>query len=414
MTQTPGPAETYVIVVGAGAVGQAVVAKLRAAGISDFLILDEAHAGEVISSVFDDDSDTWTLRTAAGGVFHGHVVIAVRPPPSVPWIPEFAGRNDFRGVSFHAAQWEPDFDPTGKRVAVIGADATAGYHIPRLTESASVTVFAHPPRRIVPELPLPSTRAKRWLRRHIRPAAKSAGRAPALVRSAISIITPSSIRTSDGVDHGADAIIYGTGFAISDRISDTALIGAGELTIRQAWDDGMEPYFGVALRGFPNYFFIGGPDFGAQARYVVECVGLMKHTAGTRIEVRRSSQQVFNERAYLQPAQPQRVASAFDLSSSTRQDDETYDGAATLTIAGTQHPVRVRLTGHLDPIDGHYHWQGTVFGSPSQPLPDEALKQARTATLTVGERSAHTRIVERTPWGTHSVTGVGAPPYALS
>ena len=39
----------------------------------------------------------------------------------------------------------------------------------------------------------------------------------------------------------------------------------------------------------------------------------------------------------------------------------TYDGAATLTLAGACHPVRVRLAGHLDPIDGQYHWQGTVL-----------------------------------------------------
>ena len=87
------------------------------------------------------------------------------------------------------------------------------------------------------------------------------------------------------------------------------------------------------------------------------------------------------------------------------------DGVATLTIAGTCHPVRVRLAGHLDPIDGHYHWQGTVFSSPAQPLPAETLKRERTVTVTVGERSAPARIIEQTPWGTHSVAGVGAPPY---
>jgi Domain of unknown function (DUF4873) len=139
----------------------------------------------------------------------------------------------------------------------------------------------------------------------------------------------------------------------------------------------------------------------------------MEHTASTRIEVRRSSQQVFNERSYVSAAQPHRVVSAFDMSSGARGDDETYDGAATLTIAGVEHPVRVRLAGHLDPIDGHYHWQGTVFGSSSLPVPDEALKQARTATLTVGARSAPARVIEQTPWGTHTVAGVGAPPYTL-
>jgi Domain of unknown function (DUF4873) len=141
-------------------------------------------------------------------------------------------------------------------------------------------------------------------------------------------------------------------------------------------------------------------------------VRLMKHTASTRIEVLRSSQQVFNERVHVEPAQPFPVLSAFDLSSGAA-DDETYDGVATLTIAGTCHPVRVRLSGHLDPIDGHYHWQGTVFSSPAQPLPLEALKQSRTVTVTVGERSAPARVIERTPWGTHSVAGVGTPPYGL-
>jgi cation diffusion facilitator CzcD-associated flavoprotein CzcO len=425
VTQTPGLAGIcpHIAVIGADAAGQSARAALLAAGVTDIVMLDKAAGPardghllpgrEVRSARFDGDTDTWLLTTAGDEVFQARVVIAAYRPAQMPWIPNIFGRNDFRGVSFHAAQWQPDFDPAGKRVAVIGADATAGHHIPQLVDSAaSVTVFAHPPRRIVPELPLPMTRAKRWLRRHIRPAANN-GPAPALVGSAIGAITPSSIRTTDGVDHAVDAIIYGTGFAVPDRISDQTLVGAGGLTIRQLWADGMEPYFGVALHGLPNYFFVNGPDVDAQASYVAKCVSLMEQTAGTRIEVRRSSQQVFNERSNVSAAQPHRVVSAFDLSSSARGDDETYDGAATLTIAGIEHPVRVRLAGHLDPIDGHYHWQGTVFGSSSRPLPDEALKQARTATLTVGARSAPARVIEQTPWGTHTVAGVGAPPYAL-
>ena len=400
-----------VTIVGAGDGGRGARAALQAAGVTDVVMLDE----EVLSSRFDDDTDTWLLTTAGHETLRARVVIAAHPPAQVPWLPDIAGANSFRGVSFHAARWLPDFDPAGKRVAVIGADATAAHFIPQLIDSASVTVFAHPPRRIVHELPLPATRAKRWLRRHIGPAAHDKP-APVLVGSAISMITPSGIRTTDGSgyeEHGADAIIYGTGFAIPDHTSDTTLVGAGGLAIRQLWGDGMEPYFGVALRGLPNYFFVGGPDAGAQARYVAECVGVMGRTGSTRIEVRRSSQRVFNERVYVRPAQPRRVVSAFELSSVAGGEDRTYDGAATLTIAGTEHPVRVRLAGRLDPIDGHYHWQGTVFSSSPRPLTDEALKQARDATLTVGPHSAPARIVERTPWGTHTVAGVGAPPYAL-
>jgi cation diffusion facilitator CzcD-associated flavoprotein CzcO len=399
---------TRIVVVGAGARGRCAATELLAAGITDIVTLDDGR--EVVSSLFDDDAHTWELRTTSGETFRAAVVIAAHRPAYVPWIPELAGHKEFRGTSFHAAQWDRKFDPGGKRIAVIGTDATAGHYIGQLTASAaSVTVFAHPPRRIIDELPLPTTRVKRWLRRHARPTSRGGRPRPALVRSAVSAITPSGIRTRDGVDHRADAIIYGTGFAIPDRTPDTTLIGAGGLTIRQAWDDGMEPFLGVAIHGFPNYFFITAPDTAAQARYVAECVRLMKDTASTRIEVLRSSQQVFNQRAHVEPAQPFGVLSAFDLSSGAA-DDETYDGVATLTIAGTCHPVRVRLTGHLDPIDGHYHWQGTVFSSPAQPLPAEALK-ARTVTVTVGERSAPARIIEQTPWGTHSVAGVGAPPY---
>ncbi len=391
------------IVIGAGAAGQRAGAELLAAGITDFMILDKP-GHEVVAEVFDDDTDTWTLQTAGGETFRAGVVVAARRPISVPWTPELPGRTDFRGISFHAARWDTDFDPVGKRIAVIGADATAGHYIGQLSQSAaSVAVFALPPRRVVPEIAMRITLAKRWLLRHARRAAGD--EQPALVGSAIDAVTPTGIRTSDGVDHHVDAIIYGTGFATPDAV----LVGAGGLTIQQAWQDGMEPFLGVAVHGFPNYFFITGPDIAAQARYVVACLRLMKQTESTRIEVRRSTQQVFNERIYLKPAQPHPVTSAFDLSASSSR--EIYDGAATLTIAGTGHPVRVRLAGHIDPIDGHYHWQGTVFTSLAQPLPDDALKQARAATLTVGERSAPARIVEQTPWGTHGVAGVGAPPY---
>ncbi|CQD02666.1 putative monooxygenase [Mycobacterium europaeum] len=382
---------------------------LLAAGVTDFTVLDGPAAD--LRSRFDDSTDTWQLTTAGGEGLRARAVVAAGRPPFVPWLPDIAGRDDFRGESFHAAAWPLDFDPTGQRVAVVGTDANAGHHLGRLIgAAASVTVFAHAPRRVITEIPLWSTRAKRWLRRRIaptteRPSATVAG-------SSIEAVTASGIRTRDGVDHHVDAIVYGTGFSVPDEPADGTLVGAGGVTIRQAWQDGMEPFYGVAVRGFPNYFFLTGPDTEAQARYIAECLRLMDRTASGRIEVRASSLRVFNERARLTTDQAPPVVSAFDLSSAAPERDDTYDGAATLEIAGGTHPVRVRLTGHLDPIDGRYHWQGTLFGSPSRPLPDETLRQTRTATLTVGRRTATARIVERTPWGTHSVAGVGAPPYA--
>lgn len=398
-------------VVVVGAINAA--AELAAAEVTDVLKLDAAR---VIASVFDEASATWSLHAATGELVRAHVVIAAREALLSPWVPELAGRDQFRGVSFAAARWDAGFDPAGKRIALVGADSVAGHHIGRLAGAASVTVFAHAPRRTVPELPIPSTRARRWLYRRLRPGATHRESGPVLVGSAIDTLTAFGVRTRDGVDHPADAVVYGTGFTPADPGAG-ATVGVGGVTLRHGWTDGTEPYFGVAMHGFPNYFVLGGSsaeETGAQARYVAECVRLLADSGATRIEVRRSSQQVFNERVYVRAVQPQPVSRAFDLSNgSPREGRESYDGAATLMLAGTPHPVRVRLGGRLDPIDGRYHWQGTVFGSPSEPLPDHALSRAQTAILTVGDRSAPARITEQTPWGTHSIVGVGAPPYPL-
>ncbi|ORB15925.1 DUF4873 domain-containing protein [Mycobacterium noviomagense] len=367
-------------------------------------------ANEVVSSVFDDDSDTWRVTTSGGEVHRAHVVITYSRL-FVPWFPNTLGPNEFRGVWFHSAAPDHDFDPAGKRVAVVGADSTAGREIDRLVASgASVKVFAYPPRRFIPILLGPTARAKRWLRRHAEPMQRAAApRRPELVRSAIDTVTSEGIRTCDGEHHDVDAIIYGTGFCLADHVADDTLVGAAGMTIRQAWRDGMEPYLGVAVHRFPNYFVITGPDDAAQLRYITRCLKWMTRRASTRIEVRHSTQQVFNERVHLRPPKQHRPTSACELSSSAGVEDDTYDGPATLSIAGSSRQVRVRLTGYVEPIDGQYHWQGTLFDN----LPTDLLKQARAVTLSVGKRSAPARIIEETPQGTHTIAGVGPPPFTL-
>ncbi len=60
--------------------------ELLAAGIHDFMIFDR----EVVSSVFDDDTDTWTLATEDGETCRGRVVVACESP-FVPLVPDLAG-----------------------------------------------------------------------------------------------------------------------------------------------------------------------------------------------------------------------------------------------------------------------------------------------------------------------------------
>ncbi len=83
--------------------------------------------------------------------------------------------------------------------------------------------------------------------------------------------------------------------------------------------------------------------------------------------------------------------------------EDLYDGPA--TIDGRE--VRVRLAGHLDPIDGQYHWRGTVFESLDE-LPRGPV------TVAVGERSATARVTERSQQGGYAVSGAGLPPFPLT
>lgn len=86
---------------------------------------------------------------------------------------------------------------------------------------------------------------------------------------------------------------------------------------------------------------------------------------------------------------------------------EVYDGVAAVRMHEEDHGVRVRLTGHFDPIDGRYHWRGMVFDLASD------MRLPQTVHISIGDRTAEGQLTEVTPWGTHCVAGVGAPPYPL-
>ncbi|MFM9034538.1 MAG: DUF4873 domain-containing protein [Mycobacterium sp.] len=153
----------------------------------------------------------------------------------------------------------------------------------------------------------------------------------------------------------------------------------------------------LAVHGVPNYFRIPGPDVRRQSRYVTRCLRLIERSGAARIEARST----------ILPSRWRPLASRFYLSGSEPGPDDLYDGPATLTVAGLAVAGRVRLSGHLDAVDGRYHWQGTVFGT----LPGDARGRATGVTVTVRDRTAAARVVEETPWGTHMIAGVGDPPF---
>lgn len=175
-----------------------------------------------------------------------------------------------------------------------------------------------------------------------------------------------------------------------------------ELTARTLIGTAASTDDAVARHGVPNRFQVPGPHTRRQARYVARLIDALRRSGASRIESR-------SPRLRVHRLLPTRGISRFYLTGSLGVDDETYDGPAVLTHNGEEYPTRVRLTGHFDPIDGQYHWQGMFFTD----LPGGSVTGSKVS-IRIGEHTAQGRVAERTPWGTLTVIGAaGYPPFPL-
>ncbi|HEX6866696.1 MAG TPA: NAD(P)/FAD-dependent oxidoreductase [Caulobacteraceae bacterium] len=84
----------------------------------------------------------------------------------------------------------------------------------------------------------------------------------AVVTDGVAEVRARSIVDTAGVEHPADAIIYGTGFDVTDSLANLPVTGKDGLRLKQAWKDGARGYFGITVSGFPNFFIMLGPNTG--------------------------------------------------------------------------------------------------------------------------------------------------------
>ncbi|KAF9635020.1 hypothetical protein BFW01_g5915 [Lasiodiplodia theobromae] len=86
-------------------------------------------------------------------------------------------------------------------------------------------------------------------------------RVVALGETPIERFTPEGIRTSDGVVHGLDVVVFATGFdAIEGSYTRFPIRGREGKLLMEHWGDGAKSYLGVSCPGFPNLFFVNGPQ----------------------------------------------------------------------------------------------------------------------------------------------------------
>lgn len=114
----------------------------------------------VTSMAFDQAQGIWIVQTEGGAVFHARTVMMASGPLSNFSLPKLDGLAQFKGKKIHSAQWDHDYDLTGKRVAVIGTGASGIQIIPELVKQAEfVKVFQRTPAWVVPR---PDFRTPEW------------------------------------------------------------------------------------------------------------------------------------------------------------------------------------------------------------------------------------------------------------
>ncbi|MHA3701775.1 flavin-containing monooxygenase [Jatrophihabitans sp. YIM 134969] len=119
-----------------------------------------------------------------------------------------------------------------------------------------------------------------------------------LVTDPIREVRPHSIVTADGTEREIDVLIVATGFFVTDNPTAQLVHGVDGVSLAEFWDEhGMSAYKGVTVPGFPNMFYLLGPNTGlghssmvqmaeAHANYTVDAVRTMDRHGLASVELR--------------------------------------------------------------------------------------------------------------------------------
>jgi cation diffusion facilitator CzcD-associated flavoprotein CzcO len=126
-----------------------------------------------------------------------------------------------------------------------------------------------------------------------------------VVTEPIAEITETGVRTADGTERELDTIVLATGFRVFNNEGFGALQGRGGRSLLEAWEGSPRAYLGTAVAGFPNLFFLVGPNSAggynsiiftseSHINYVASCVREMERANVATVEVRPEVYEAFN------------------------------------------------------------------------------------------------------------------------
>ncbi|MCA9738345.1 MAG: NAD(P)/FAD-dependent oxidoreductase, partial [Gemmatimonadetes bacterium] len=136
---------------------------------------------------------------------------------------------------------------------------------------------------------------------------------PALARPNVEVVTDRltevrehSVVTADGREREVDAILFATGFQTMDMTSPVRFVGVDGVSLDERWKEGPQGYYGVAVTGYPNLFFIIGPNsrvannsivfmIEAQVGHILRLLDHMDARGARVLEVEPEAQSAYND-----------------------------------------------------------------------------------------------------------------------
>jgi cation diffusion facilitator CzcD-associated flavoprotein CzcO len=130
-----------------------------------------------------------------------------------------------------------------------------------------------------------------------------------LVPSAVTEVRPEGVIGADGVLREVDTLIFATGFHVTDVPFAQFIRGRDGARLDEVWQGSPQAYRGASVPGFPNLFWIIGPNTGlghnsmvfmieAHINYLMDALETMERSGVAEVEVRRDAYQAYN--AHLQ------------------------------------------------------------------------------------------------------------------
>jgi cation diffusion facilitator CzcD-associated flavoprotein CzcO len=123
-----------------------------------------------------------------------------------------------------------------------------------------------------------------------------------LVASGLARVDGRTLIAQDGTARDADAIIFATGFHVTDMPVASRVYGAGGSTLAEAWGAEMAALRGTTVPGFPNLCLVIGPNTGlghnslihiieAQLGYILDYLAVLDRTCAAALDTRPDAQQ---------------------------------------------------------------------------------------------------------------------------